>query len=116
MKKHCSRQFLSRRKFLISGTGVGAGILILNEGPTASAKPQEASVANRGDSSGSLASLVLRIRPTVLLIQKDGEVQQLFTATISSSKTTLSSQMEVVVSDGKKEWRAPLSPSTPGFA
>ncbi|MCI0628878.1 MAG: glycosyl hydrolase-related protein [Acidobacteria bacterium] len=57
----------------------------------------------------SAAALTLTVRPTVLLIQKEKEVQQLFTATISSSKTTVAPRMDVVVSDGKKEWRVSIN-------
>ena len=73
MKKHGSKEFLSRRKFLIDGGGVAAGISILNEGKSVSAKPQGTN-GGKAVMDSSALSLTLTVRPTVLLIQKEKEV------------------------------------------
>lgn len=112
MKRHGSTKFLSRRRFLVNGTGVAAGLSILTEGKSASATPQAAGVGKAVlDTAAPALNLV--VRPTVLLVQKEKEVHQLFTAIIGSS-AKVTAKLDVVVSDGKKEWRAPVNSLAPG--
>ena len=53
--------------------------------------------------------LSVKVRPTVFVVSEKGEARQILTATVSRSPA--GGSVEVVVTDGNREWRAPVEPS-----
>src|SRR5438093_1180699 len=57
------------------------------------------------------APLLVRVRPTVFVVSEEREERQVLTVTVGRAAMSVGDSVEVVVTDGNRDWRAPVKPS-----
>src|SRR5436309_9754314 len=57
------------------------------------------------------APLLVRVRPTVFVVSDEREERQVLTVTVGRAAMSVGDSVEVVVTDGNRDWGAPVKPS-----